>query len=55
MAKELEIMDQDPLLLVFLELKKAYDTVDRGQLLTTLEGYGAGPHMCRILQKFWEK
>ena len=30
-------MEQDPLLLVFLNLLKAYNIVDHGRLLTTLE------------------
>ena len=46
-------MDQDPLFLVFLDLKKAYITVDRGRLLRTLRGYGASPHMCSLLAVFW--
>ena len=37
LAKELSIMEQDPLLLVFLNLLKAYNIVDHGRLLTTLE------------------
>ena len=53
--QDLDIMDQDPLLLAFLNLSKDYDTVDRGRLLTTLEGYGAGPRMCRILEVFWDQ
>ena len=43
---------QDPLLVAFLDLKKSYDTVDRGCLLMTMEGYGAAPHMCRLLAVF---
>ena len=43
LTHELVIMDQDLLLLVFLDLWKAYDNLYRGRLLQTLEGYGAGP------------
>ena len=53
LAHELASVDQDPLLLVFLDLHKAYLTVDCDHLLTTLEGYGAGTHMCRLLEMFW--
>ena len=31
---------RDPLLLVFLYLGKAYNNLDQGKLLQTLEGYG---------------
>ena len=27
--------------------------VDRGDLIRTLEGYGAGPYMCELLATFW--
>ena len=53
LAQELASVDQDPLFLVFLDLKRSYDTVDCGRLLTTLEGYGAVPCMCRLLAVFW--
>ena len=48
-------MDQDPMFQVLLYLKNSYNTVDIGHLLTKLEGYIAGPHMCRLLEVFWEK
>ena len=39
--------------MVLLDLQKAYNTVDRDRLLQTLEGYGAGPCMCGLLNTFW--
>ena len=54
MVQELKSMDQEPLFLVFLDLRKVDYTIYCGCLLTTLEGYGAGPHMCRLLETFWE-
>ena len=53
LAQEIASIDQDTLLLVFLDLQKAYDTVDCGHILTTLEVYGAGPFMSRLLAVFW--
>ena len=53
--QELACVDQDPIFLVFLDLRKAYDNLDRGRLLNTLEGYGAGPKMRDIMEEFWER
>ena len=54
LAQELARIDQDPLFLVFLDLIKAYDTMDRDLLLITREGYGAGPRLCGILEALWD-
>ena len=37
LSQELAIFDQDPLFLFFLNLRKAYNTVDRSRLIMTLE------------------
>ena len=50
LAQELSSIDQDTLLLVLLNLRKAYETVERHRLLIKLEGYGAGPQLCGILE-----
>ena len=55
LAHKLDSVYQDPLFLVFLDLQKAYYTVDFGCLMTTLEGYGAGTHMCSLLSVFWDQ
>ena len=53
LVQELTGVDQDPLLLVFLEPRKSYDNLDRGGLLKTLERYRAGPKMRGILAELW--
>ena len=54
LTQELLSIYQNPLLPVFLDLKRAYDTLDRERLFITLEGYGAGPHLCGLLETFWD-
>ena len=39
--------------MIFLDLHKAYDALDRSRCLDILEGYGVGPRACRILQTYW--
>ena len=53
LVQELTGVDQDPLLLVFLEPRKSYDNLDHGGLLKTLERYRAGPKMRGILAELW--
>ena len=38
LTQEIASIDQSPLFLVFLDLRKAYDTMDQELLLITLEG-----------------
>ena len=52
LVQELEIVDQDPLLLAFLDLMKANGNLDKARLLKTIEGYGAAPKLQALLAKF---
>ena len=50
LAQELASVYQDPILLIFLDLRKMYDNLDRVRILKTSEGYGVGPKMWGILK-----
>ena len=53
LSQELSSIDHDPLFLVFLDLQKEYSTMDRENLIHTLEEYSAGTRMCRLLETLW--
>ena len=42
-----------PLHMIFLDLKKAYDTLDRDRTMKILEGYGIRENVRRIIGKIW--
>ena len=44
---------QEPLLLVLLDLIKAYANLDRGWLLQKMSGYGVGPKIKGLLAELW--
>jgi hypothetical protein len=39
---------------IFVDLTKAYDTLDRSCTLSLLEAYGIGPHIRSIIQAVWD-
>ena len=41
--------------MIFLDLHKAYDALDRSRCLEILEGYGVGPRSRRLLQTYWRR
>ena len=43
LLQQLSKMEQKTLHFIFLELREAYDTVNKERLLKILEGYGVGP------------
>ncbi len=40
---------------VFIDLKKAFDTMDWERCLLILEGHGIGPNMRRLIRNFWDE
>ena len=46
-------MSEEVLYVIFLDLTKAYDALDRSRCLGILEGYRVGPGARRLLQNYW--
>ncbi len=53
LAQQLAHPEQEPFYGVFLDLKKAFDTMDRERCLLILEGYSAGLNMVQLIRNFW--
>ena len=49
MARREEILYE-----VFLDLRKAYDALDRERCMEILVGYGVGPRIERIIRHYWD-
>ena len=45
---------QEPLYGIFLDLRKAYDSMDRGRCVEIMRAYGVGENLLRLLTNFWE-
>ena len=41
--------------MIFLDLNKVYDALDRSRCLDILEGYGVGPRARRLLTTYWRR
>ena len=41
--------------MIFLDLHKAYESLDRSRCLEILEGYGVGPQTCQLLRTYWSR
>mmetsp|Transcript_5724 Transcript_5724/g.8521 ORF Transcript_5724/g.8521 Transcript_5724/m.8521 type:complete len:1130 (+) Transcript_5724:164-3553(+) len=50
---QLQMRSDKPLFLVFIDLKKAYYSLDRGRALQIFQKYGMGPNLCRIVETIW--
>ena len=48
-------MREEVLYVIFLDLTKAYDYLDRSRSLEILEGYGVGPRVRWLLRAYWGK
>ncbi len=52
--QQLAWCNQCPLYEIYVDLKKAYDAVNRGHMIKILKAYGVGPNLLRLQNLFWE-
>ena len=55
LAQQLACLEQVPLYGIFIDLRKAFDAMDRGRCLAILTAYGAGPRMTHLIREFWRR
>ena len=55
LIQQLAAMREEVLYVIFLDLHRAYEALDRSRSLEILEGYGVGPRARRLLRTYWEK
>ena len=54
LLQQLEALREEVLYFIFLDLHKAYDTLDRSRCLEILEGYSVGPQARGPLKNYWK-
>jgi hypothetical protein len=54
LAQQLASIEQEALYSTFIDLRKAYDAMDRERCLEILKGYGVVPNMLRLITAFWD-
>ena len=52
--KELARKEDTPLFMCFIDLTKAYDSVDRTLLWTVLARFGVAPRMLAVIRQFYD-
>jgi len=53
LAQQLTYIEQEALFQTFIDLKKAYDSMDCERFLEIMKGYGVGLIMLRLIETFW--
>ena len=47
-------MREEVLYVIFLDLTKEYDALDRSRILEILKGYGVGGRVRKMLREYWK-
>ena len=55
LLQQLAAIRKEVLYVIFLDLTKAYDALDRSRCLEILEGYGVSPSARRLLTNYWRR
>ena len=55
LLQQLAAMREEVLYVIFLDLTKAYDALDRSRCLEILEGYGVGLSARSLLTTYWRR
>ena len=55
LLEQLASLREEVMCMIFLDLHKAYDALNRSRCLEILEGYGVGPQSRRLLQTYWRR
>ena len=53
LLQQLAAIREEVLYVIFLDLTKAYKSLDMSRSLEILEGYGVGPRARRLLRAYW--
>ena len=55
LLQQLAALREEVMYVIFLDLHKAYDALDRSRCLEILEGYSVAPRSRRMLQSYWRR
>ena len=55
LLQQIAAMREEVLYVIFLDLTKAYDVLDRSRSLELLKGYEVGEQVRRLLTVYWER
>ncbi len=53
LAQQLSYLELKSFYGIFLDLRKAFDAMDRERCIMLLEGYGVGSRMIRLIRGYW--
>ncbi|KAL7536992.1 hypothetical protein ACHAWF_005620, partial [Thalassiosira exigua] len=55
LTQQLAWLEQHLLYGIFIDIRKAFDAMDRERCLDILAGYGVGQNMLRLIRHFWKE